>query len=163
MKSLILGYYLLVISLGGINFHLNAAETQVDAKQAITLSLDKFHLAAANADIKGYFNLLSDNAVFLGTDATERWTKSEFREFVEPYFSKGKGWKYVSTERHISFLAGKDVAYFDELLSNSSYGTTRGSGVLIKTGDGWMIAQYNLSIPVPNGVAGEVVKLIKKR
>lgn len=52
------------------------------------------------------------------------------------------------------------TAWFDELLSNDAYGTCRGSGVLLLTGSGWRIAQYNLSIPIPNDLAAEIVAMI---
>ncbi|MET1254430.1 nuclear transport factor 2 family protein [Aliikangiella maris] len=121
--------------------------------------IDAFHLAAANADLNGYFNLLTDDAVFLGTDATERWTKSAFYQFTQPYFSQGKGWAYTPTKRHIS-VVNEQVVFFDELLYNKSYGECRGSGVLVKSGKNWKISQYNLSIPMPNGIAKKLVTQI---
>ena len=132
------------------------------ANNALEKTLDSFHRAAAEADLETYFSLFTDNAVFLGTDAGERWTKTEFRAFVEPYFSQGRGWLYQATERNISIDKQGDMAFFDELLTNKSYGTCRGSGVLIKTRDGWKVAQYNLSIPVPNAIAKEVINRISE-
>ncbi|WP_281559386.1 nuclear transport factor 2 family protein [Thalassomonas sp. RHCl1] len=130
------------------------------ANEDIARVLDNFHQAAANADMQTYLGLMTKDAVFLGTDASERWDKQAFSEFVEPYFSKGKGWLYRPQQRHIS-QSGNDMAFFDELLSNEHYGLCRGSGVLVKTQGGWKIAQYNLSIPVPNAIAKKVVKQIK--
>ena len=130
-------------------------------EQSIDKVLNSFHQAAADAQAKPYFNLLSQDAVFLGTDASERWSKEEFKAFVVPYFSKGKGWLYTPTERNISLVKQGQVAFFDELLFSESYGTCRGSGILIKTEQGWKISQYNLSIPMPNGLAKALVKQIK--
>jgi ketosteroid isomerase-like protein len=127
----------------------------------IAATLNSFHQAAADAEATTYFNLLSDDAVFLGTDASERWTKAEFESFVVPYFSKGQGWLYTPTERHISLVKLGQVAFFDELLLSDSYGVCRGSGILIKTQQGWKISQYNLSIPMPNGLAKSLVGQIK--
>ncbi|WDE04713.1 nuclear transport factor 2 family protein [Thalassomonas viridans] len=128
--------------------------------QEVARVLDDFHRAAARADMQTYLGLMTKDAVFLGTDAGERWDKQAFSEFVEPYFSQGKGWLYRPQERHIT-QSGKNMAFFDELLSNESYGVCRGSGVLVKTAAGWKIAQYNLSIPLPNAIAKQVVKQIK--
>ncbi|HCM47916.1 MAG TPA: protein with SnoaL 3 domain, NTF 2 superfamily [Colwellia sp.] len=130
-------------------------------EQNITNVLNSFHQAAADAQAKPYFNLLSQNAIFLGTDASERWSKEEFKAFVVPYFSKGTGWLYTPTKRNINLLKQGQVAFFDELLFNKIYGTCRGTGVLIKTDQGWKISQYNLSIPMPNGLAKALVKQIK--
>jgi len=130
-------------------------------KDEIDKVLNSFHQAAADAEAKPYFDLLSQDSIFLGTDATERWTKAEFKAFVVPYFSKGQGWLYTPTQRNISLIEKEQVAFFDELLDSESYGTCRGSGVLIKTQHGWKISQYNLSIPMPNGIAKALVKQIK--
>lgn len=132
-----------------------------DDKVNIAESLNNFHQAAADANTEMYFGLLTDNAIFLGTDATERWTKQSFKQFVAPYFSKGQGWLYVPSDRHITLLGDGVTAFFDEALFNKSYGQTRGSGVLVKTKQGWKIAQYNLSIPMPNALAKTLVKQIK--
>ena len=128
---------------------------------AINGVLNNFHQAAADAQAKPYFNLLSQDAIFLGTDAIERWSKAEFKAFVVPYFSQGKGWLYTPVERNISVIKQGQVAFFDEILFSKSYGTCRGSGLLVKTNQGWKISQYNLSIPMPNGLAKALVKQIK--
>jgi ketosteroid isomerase-like protein len=127
----------------------------------VAATLDRFHAAAAKADGPTYFGLFTPEAVFIGTDATERWTLAEFKAFAEPYFSKGKGWTYTPRDRHVSFVPGTDVSWFDELLDNASYGVCRGTGVLRKIDGTWKIAQYHLTIPVPNSLAKQVVALIR--
>jgi len=131
------------------------------AQGAVAAVLDGFHAAAAAADEEKYFSYLAPDAVFLGTDATERWTKDEFRKWAHPYFARGKAWTYRSTSRWISFSPDRRLAWFDELLDNASLGTCRGSGVLVATPDGWRIEQYNLAIMVPNDAADAVVKTIR--
>ncbi len=128
----------------------------------VNQSLDRFHQAAAQANFVEYFDVLASDAVFLGTDGNERWTKNQFKAFVRPYFEKGQGWLYRPSDRHVSFIASGNVAFFDEALDNESYGRTRGTGVLIKTSSGWKIAQYSLSIPLPNALAKDVVKQIEQ-
>ena len=150
-------YYVLVLLL--TSFMSGADE--VTEQQAVALVLDQFHQAATDADTEKYLNLLHDEAVFLGTDASERWTKEQFTQFVQPYFNQGKGWSYVPKQRNISFLPISNIAFFDELLQNNHYGTCRGTGLLIKTNQGWKISQYNLSLPVPNDIAKSVVKAVK--
>lgn len=156
-------YNLLVVAVifgltsGLLSFSCSAASDE----QSIDKVLNSFHQAAADAQEKPYFDLLSQDAIFLGTDASERWSKEEFKAFVVPYFSKGKGWLYTPTERNISLVKQGQVAFFDELLFSESYGICRGSGVLIKTEQGWKISQYNLSIPMPNGLAKALVKQIQ--
>jgi pimeloyl-ACP methyl ester carboxylesterase len=124
--------------------------------------LDEFHRAASAADAERYFGHMTPDGVFIGTDADERWSVSEFRAYAEPYFSKGRGWTYVASERHVSLSTGGEVAWFDERLQNEKYGEVRGSGVLELRDKAWRIAQYNLSFPVPNGDAPELVAKVAK-
>ena len=134
-----------------------------DEEAAVGATLDALHAAAAAADGATYFALFTPDARFIGTDATERWSLAEFRAYAEPYFNRGQGWTYAPRDRVIT-LAPIDcrcIAWFDEALDNSSYGETRGSGVLRLTDDGWKIEQYVLSFAVPNDVARDVVAVIR--
>lgn len=126
----------------------------------VEAAIDAYHAAASAADLDAYIGLMAPSGVFLGTDASERWTRAEFRAFCEPYFEQGRGWTYVPGERHVAFSPSGDVAWFDEVLTNEAYGALRGSGVLTRQGGGWRIEQYNLTFLVPNGVAKEVVEII---
>lgn len=123
--------------------------------------LDNLHRLASEADFEAYFALYTDDAVFLGTDATERWTKAEFQNYARPSFTAGRGWSYTPTARHVFIAPDGVTAWFDERLENSSFGETRGTGVLVRGADGWKIAQYNLTIPIPNEIAREVVGRVR--
>src|SRR5262245_50093341 len=105
--------------------------------EAIAKVLDDFHDAASKPDQKRYFDHFADNGVFLGTDATERWTKKEFQAYAKPHFDEGHGWTYFPREgrRFITISADGNTAWFDELLDNAQYGECRGSGVLVRAGD----------------------------
>jgi pimeloyl-ACP methyl ester carboxylesterase/ketosteroid isomerase-like protein len=127
-----------------------------DARFAVHETLDDFHRAAAAADAERYFGHFAPEAVFLGTDAGERWSVEDLRAYATPYFSKGQGWTYVASARDVRLSTGGDVAWFDERLQNEKYGEARGSGVLELLDGRWRIASYNLAFPVPNGQAGEL-------
>ena len=131
------------------------------AQGAVAAVLDAWHAAAAAADEEKYFAVFTPDAVFLGTDATERWTRDEFRKFAHPYFSKGKAWSFKAVSRWISFSPDRRFAWFDETLDTPNLGPCRGSGVLVRTGDTWKIAQYNLSVPIPNDLMDAVKKQIE--
>lgn len=126
--------------------------------QAIDAVLDALHAAATEADAETYFGLFSPDAVFIGTDATERWSLPEFRAWAAPHFEEAPAWAYATVERSVT-TEGR-VAWFDERLEHERYGAVRGSGVLVRTGGDWRIAQYVLSFPVPNEVAPAVVALV---
>jgi broad specificity phosphatase PhoE len=115
--------------------------------------LDDFHDAAAKSDAKRYFAILPEDAVFLGTDGTERWTGTEFRAYAMPYFERGQGWTYACLSRHVDVEPGATFAWFDERFDNAAYGECRGSGVLCKRDGRWVLRQYNLTVPLPNELA----------
>jgi hypothetical protein len=123
--------------------------------------LDEFHAAASAADEARYFATLAPGVVFVGTAPGERWEGGEFRDFVHSYFPDGKGWTYTPWERSVTIAADGATAWFDERLANESYGECRGTGVLQLHAADWKIEQYNLTIPIPDELAGEVVARIR--
>jgi len=125
--------------------------------------LDDWHAAASVADAERYFGHFASDGVFLGTDTSERWPVAEFRAYADPYFSEGRGWTYVPSERHVMFSSDGDLAWFDEKLTSEKYGRLRGTGVLRRSGGNWKIVHYNMTFTVPNGIAAEVVSLIRSR
>jgi hypothetical protein len=98
--------------------------------------------------------------VFLGTDREEYWPLPEFSAYVKSRFDTGTGWTYQPIERHIHLEGGS--AWFEERLHHARCGETRGTGVLLRTGEGWRIVQYNLALPIPNelfgGIASEIAE-----
>jgi len=133
----------------------------ISASGAIGGLLDAWHAAAAAADEEKYFSYFATDAVFLGTDATERWTHDEFRKWAHPHFARGKAWSFRSTARFVTVAPDRTAAWFDEALETPNLGPCRGSGVLVATSAGWKIAQYNLSIPIPNELVDEFKKRIE--
>ena len=129
---------------------------------AVAQVLDAWHAAAAAADEERYFSFFTPDAVFLGTDATERWTRDQFKAWAHPFFARKKAWSFKAVQRHVSFSKDGQVAWFDEALDTPNMGPARGSGVLVRSGDAWRIAQYNLSIPIPNAVMEDVKALVGK-
>lgn len=130
-------------------------------KKAINTILDDWHLAASEGNFERYFmHFASDSAIFMGTDATERWTVAEFKPWAKPHFDDGEAWDFTPVERHVYLSDNGQTAWFDESLDTPNLGPARGSGVLIKQTETWKIAHYNLSIPIPNAIVDTVVKQI---
>ena len=130
-------------------------------EQAVGKVLDDFHRAAADAAEERYFGHFAADAVFLGTDPSERWTVEEFRRYAHPRFDAGRGWTYTPRQRHVTIAAGGELAWFDEMLTHERYGDLRGSGVLRWVDGTWKVAQYNLTFTVPNEVTAAVVAIIR--
>ncbi len=132
-------------------------DTQENSKQIATM-LDSFNIAAAKADFSKYFSYYTDNAIFTGTDATERWDKKAFMAWAKPIFDKGRAWNFTAMERHIYFDKTGSLAWFDELL-NTQMKICRGSGVVVKQGNDWKVQQYILSTTIPNDELDAVLKI----
>ncbi|GAA0715191.1 nuclear transport factor 2 family protein [Aquimarina litoralis] len=149
MKKIIL-YLLFVVSFYGF----------AQEKEQIDKVLEQWHKAAADASFDNYFSLMTEDAIFIGTDPTENWDLTSFKAFSKPYFNKGKAWSFSTLERNIFVQSNSNLAWFDELL-DTQMGICRGSGVLEKTSKGWKIKHYVLSIAIPNENVKEIT-LLKK-
>ncbi len=126
-------------------------------KEKIDQTLNQWHQAAAQANFDAYFNIMAPKAIFIGTDATENWTKKEFEKYAKPHFDKGKAWNFEAIQRNIFISKNGKMAWFDELLNTQNMKICRGSGVLIKQKGQWKISQYVLSMTIPNEVSKEVI------
>lgn len=130
-------------------------------KDKISEFLDSWHKDASNADFKNYFDKIADDGIYIGTDATENWTKKEFEDFAKPYFDKGKAWDFKVLERNIYFSSDKKLAWFDELL-DTQMKICRGSGVLELKNGNWKIKHYVLSMTIPNDNVDVVIQAKSK-
>lgn len=148
----------LVCMLSVIMVFSQKTERYLMEKQKISQTLDDLNNYAAQADFIKYFDLFADESVFIGTDATEIWTKPEFMKFAKPHFDNGKAWTFKTVKRNITVSKNGKLAWFDEIL-DTQMKICRGSGVLEKIGNRWKIRQYILSMTVPNEVSRDVVRL----
>ncbi len=146
-------------------FFFSAFIARTQSNETLT-SLDKlvneWHLSAAKANFKEYFNATTNDFIFLGTAPGERWKKEEFQSFCKPYFDKGKAWDFKPSNRIWNFTANGTVAYFDEDL-DTWMESCRGSGICVLDANGeWKIAYYNLTVLIENEKIKEFIKLRKE-
>ena len=128
----------------------------------INTSINQWHKAAEEADFDKYFNLMTSDAIFVGSDASEVWSYDDFKSFSKPYFDAGKAWTFNPIERHVYVSPEQKMAWFDETLNSTHMGVCRGSGVLEKQdGKTWKIKHYVLSLAIPNDHVAEIVELKK--
>jgi hypothetical protein len=139
-------------------FSLNVVSQNEETKNRIEKVISDWHQASANADFDNYTSLMTEDAIFIGTDPTENWKGQEFRDFAKPYFDKGRAWTFFTLERNIFVDVKYKVAWFDELL-DTQMGICRGSGILVFVDNHWKINHYVLSITIPNDNIDEVKKL----
>lgn len=132
-----------------------------EIKQTADSILTQWHLAAAKADFESYFNLMTQDAIFIGTDASENWDIIAFKEFSKPYFDAGQAWDFKALERHIFVSDDGQTIWFDELL-NTWMKLCRGSGVMKQENGMWKIAHYVLSATVPNEEVNALIEIKKQ-
>tara|TARA_B100000941_G_C28359948_1_gene476445 strand:- start:353 stop:814 length:462 start_codon:yes stop_codon:yes gene_type:complete len=143
MKRLLVMFLILVIN--------TSAD---DQRVSLDIFLDGLHQDAHEGNFSSYFNRYSSDAIFLGTDKTERWTIEEFKSYARPAFADGHGWTYKVIERN--WEGNGDMRWFDEILFNEKLGNCRGTGVVQQINDEWKIAHYALTMLVPNSIAEDV-------
>ena len=127
-----------------------------EEKKEIDSVINQWHKAASEANFDNYFGLMTDDAVFIGTDASENWNIKDFKAYSKPHFDKGKAWTFHTLERNIYVDKSNKIAWFDELL-DTSFKICRGSGVLEKANGKWKIKHYVLSMTIPNETSDEVI------
>ena len=147
MKNLIL-IVLLIFSQSGLT------------KAKLDALLDGLHQDAHDGNFESYFSRYSSNAIFLGTDKSERWTMEEFKAYAKPAFLDGHGWTYLTVERN--WQGDGNTRWFDEILFNEKLGHCRGTGVVELINDEWKIAHYALTMLVPNSIAVDVGEQTRK-
>lgn len=138
----------------------NCITATPDHQKEIASFIEAWHRAAATADEEKFFGAMSADAVFLGTDATERWLTDAMRKDLQKAFEKDVAWDFKAKNRNVVVTADGRYAWWDEVL-DTWMGPCRGSGVLEKSGLGWKIKQYNLALLVPNDKIQQVMKVIK--
>lgn len=152
-------YYIVLCIIAAITASFTgSAPAPGNEQKKIAAMLDSFNSAAARADFNRYFNYYTDDAIFTGTDATERWDKKSFMAWAKPYFDRGSAWNFRAIDRHIYLDKTGKLGWFDELLSTQMK-ICRGSGVVVKKGNEWKIQQYILSVTVPNEVVDSLTKM----
>jgi ketosteroid isomerase-like protein len=146
--------YLFILLIG---FSCNSPKPVEETKKEINALIDQWHKAAAEANFDNYFNVLTDDAIFIGTDATENWNKTDFMAYSKPYFDRGKAWSFTALERNVFIATDGKTAWFDELL-DTQMKICRGSGILTNENNQWKIKHYVLSMTIPNENSDVVIK-----
>ena len=123
-------------------------------RAAIDALIDGLHQDAHEGNFHTYFDRYTPDAVFLGTDKSERWTIDQFKIYAEPAFEDGHGWTYSVKERN--WEGEGSTRWFDEVLLNEKLGHCRGTGVVELIDGEWKIAHYALTMLVPNEIAADV-------
>lgn len=119
--------------------------------------MNTWHQAAATADEDVFFGTMSQDGIYLGTDATERWLRDSMAVWADPFFQRDTAWAFTPLERHWQLSEDGQTAWFDEHL-DSWMGVVRGSGVLslqqvqgkLPDSSRWELRHYNLAMAVPN-------------
>lgn len=152
---------ILTLALGCMNesHNQNDDSNLVNTESKINHLIDQWHKDAAEVKLNDYLNFMDTNCYYVGTDATEIWSKNEFRSFCQPYFKDNKTWDFTPLTRTISINKSGNVAWFYETL-DTHMGTCRGSGVISFKDSKWKLKQYVLSLAIPNSTMNKVKEII---
>jgi hypothetical protein len=115
--------------------------------------IDTLHQAGTAGDPSTFLELLAPGAVLLVPVGSERVEGESLQSFVAVHLSHSGAWGYRSNQRNIKLSPDGAVAWFNESLLHDQLGPGWGSGVLIKTGGAWKIAQYHLTLTEPDEFA----------
>jgi hypothetical protein len=163
MKKLVL---LLLVSTFIISCNISKKPSKkidvIAEKAQINTVLNSWHLNAAETNFDAYFGAMTNESVFVGTDAAEVWSFQEFKDFSKPYFDKGSAWNFTAVDRNIYLNSDGEIAWFDEVL-DTWMGICRGSGVLKKVENTWKIEHYVLSLTIPNDNIKQVKNINKAK
>ena len=154
MKMKFYKFFFLSAMISLVSCSPNSASVSDDYLKDLNNLLDGLHQDAHEGNFNTYFGRYSADAIFLGTDKTERWTIEEFKIYAKPAFEDGHGWSYEVIERN--WEGDSDIRWFDEILFNEKLGHCRGTGVVQLINDEWKIAHYALTMLVPNLIASEI-------
>ena len=136
------------------------APTDSTAVAQVHRFMNDWHLAAATADETVFFGLMAEDAIYLGTDASERWLRDELRTWSAEYFKRDKAWDFKPYNRQLYWSDNQRMVWFEEML-DTWMGTCRGSGVLVRQGAGWVLKHYDLAVMVPNDVIKDFIQLVE--
>ena len=137
-----------------------AQKNQSNTEVGLNKLIDQWHFDAAKPNFSRYFDVTTEDFVFLGTAPGERWNKTQFKQFAKPYFDAGMAWDFKPSNRNWIFSENHKIAWFDEDLE-TWMNSCRGSGVLVKDGKNWRLAYYNLTVLIENEKIQEFIKLRK--
>jgi hypothetical protein len=155
IQSLLLACCLLFTGL------VQAADASPALAKQVNAFVDGWHDDAAHARMV-YFDKMAADGIYIGTDRSELWQRDAFRAWGRKYFEgKKAAWVFHATRRNVHVSDDGKLIWFDELLDTENMGHCIASGVLRKTARGFEILHYQLSIAVPNEIAGQVTGLIK--
>ena len=124
--------------------------------------ITKWHKAASTADEETFFGMMTPDAIYIGTDTTERWLRDTFKRWSAFAFEREVAWDFSASQRNITISKDGNTAWWDELLV-TWMGPCRATGVLIDTPAGWKINHYQLSVTVPNDLIKPFIELTKPK
>lgn len=157
MKHILIACCALLLSLGALA---QTVEADAALKQQVNAFVDEWHDDAAHARL-AYFDKIASDGVYIGTDKTELWHREQFKQWARRFFERKSAWAFKATRRNVYLSPDRQFIWFDELL-DTQMGVCQASGVIRRSAKGFEIEHYQLSIAVPNGVAGKVSAAIKE-
>ena len=128
----------------------------IPARSEVAAALEELYRAGAEADLEGYLDRLSEDAVMLGTDVHGRFTRSDIREWLEPYFAAGQRIGSRLLVLRVTEAVDGRFAWFDSLSEKPELCLLRGSGLMRREEGKWRVVHHDLAFLIPNDMLGLV-------
>ena len=128
------------------------------SKSEIHALMDSWHLAASEADEDKFYGLMTEEAIYIGTDSSERWKRDELRKWATKAFEREVAWDFKAFDREVYISKDGQTAWFEEKL-NTWMGTCIGSGVLTMEKEEWKISHYHLGVTISNEKIKEFIEI----
>ncbi len=122
--------------------------------------VDAWHVAAAEADEDTFFGSMSEDGIYLGTDASERWPRDTFHVWAQFAFDRESAWAFKPYDRELYFSDNNKYVWWEEMLE-TWMGPCRGSGVAHFENGRWQIKHYDLAVTIDNDKIEGFIELNK--
>ena len=128
---------------------------------AIETLMNLWHQSASKSNASIFFDsLMWPEAIYLGTDISEKWKRDELKYWSASAFEKDTAWDFKVNRRSIyKNEFDNNIIWLEEDLL-TWMGPCRGSAVLIKKNQQWKIMHYNLAVAVSNDSIYKYMKII---
>jgi len=160
MKIKTLSIVFLAFAIGWCGFSCESSKPnspEIDLQSAVKI-LDEVHTSFNKKDTAGMYRNYTNKSEFYGTDATENWDMTDFKEYMLKYISSpGKGPNYRIVWRKLTPSSDGNVLWGVEELDYPSLKMPVRSTVVLEKIDGsWKVQLQQWHFLIKNETTGKV-------
>lgn len=154
----------IILTLVLLSSLLHLAQAQAEAVEKV---LDAYGKAAQNKDLPGMMQYLSDDALLLGSDPSEFWTKQAFEQMLTYAFKPENPSPMYKLDKRVVRMGqdGNSAVVIEQgiFMPVSTTVPIRTIYYLIKTGNDWKINLWNIGMTPQNADLTAINKAVEKK